>query len=237
MADAVMGIFSKDHYETVEPGNYEYDFSFILPEDCPGDYESGGSSRIRYEIVAYVDIPFALDFSEKKTISVYECFDLPEEKSVEAENSKTFLLDSANPLSVKLTVDSNLFYPGDIVTGSIEVENKSSKSITAITVGLNKKVDMRAHGSTTSYSSVTNLMTFENPSIPLCGPATFNFECKIPEDVYCTLVKSKILKVDYSIHVNVDVPWAVDLEVQVPIMILEEEGFPSGLKKASGSFS
>jgi hypothetical protein len=70
LADAVSGIFSKDRYEILQPGTYEYDFSYTLPFDLPGDFEYR-RSRIAYEINAYVDIPLKIDISATQNLTIY----------------------------------------------------------------------------------------------------------------------------------------------------------------------
>ena len=236
MADAVKGIFSKSHYETFEAGHYEYDFSFSLMSQAPGDYESGdpayySGSRIRYEIMAYVDIPIGADLSETKMLSIFECFDLPEEESVERTAIKSFMMDSSNPLYLNVTVDNNQYYPGDVVTGKIEVDNRSSKEVTEMTVSLNQRRNMRAHRSTIERTDMKLMTTITNPVISQSVATSFDFEFKIPDDTYCTILNSRILKVNYFVNVNIDIPWAIDLDVDVPILVLEEEGLPSGSKQ------
>jgi sporulation-control protein spo0M len=231
MADAIKGIFDKSHYETLQPGHYSYDFSFPLPEGCPGDFETGETSRIRYELKAYVDIPFAVDFMETKKLTVFESFKIPPEMAVHGVGEKSFLLDSENPLSAKVTLGNNLYYPGDFISGSVDIENKSAKKIKAISISLKRVLKMTAHGESTSVNNITKLQVIQNPVIPEHGKAAITFECQLPGDVYATLVRAHLMKLHYVVLVSVDVPWAIDLDVEVPITILEEAGFPSGLKK------
>lgn len=230
MSDAIKGIFTKSHYHTFEKGHYEWDFSFNLPQDAPADYESGGNTCIRYEVSAYVDIPPASDFCETKRLTLFESFELPPEKPAEAADEKSFLFDSEGKLSLKVQVENNQYYPGDTVRGSFEVVNNSSKTISEITVGLTEKLQKIAHSSRRSSESNTVLQKYECPQITPGMPETFSFEFVIPQDIYCTLKYSSIVLLDYFVHVNLDVPWAIDLAVDVPILILEEEGCPSGIK-------
>jgi hypothetical protein len=73
IADAVKGLFSRDGYEMLGPGEHRFDFAFELPPDLPPDFESEGSSRIAYEVTAYVvslDVPWAIDLAVSLPVTV-----------------------------------------------------------------------------------------------------------------------------------------------------------------------
>ncbi len=230
MADAVKGIFTKAHYDVIKPGTYEYEFSYTLPENIPGDYESGGNSRIAYEITVYVDIPLKFDLIGKKTISIYERHDESLAKPVSGENSKTFMLDSAGPLEMMVKTDTNMYYPGDKGTGSVEITNKSSKEIDAVTVSIARVMDLKTDYRSSSFTQEIEVNRMDKPSIPKGKPTTFEFDFEIPEHLYCTVTSGQIVKVHYELVVNLDVPWAIDLDTRLPIILLEEQGVPSGFK-------
>ncbi len=233
LADAVKGMFSKEQYEILQPGKYEYDFSYQLPPNLPGDFESGGSSKIAYEITAYVDIPLRLDISTTKKLTVYETYARGEVKPISANSSKTFLFDSDNPLELAVTIDRNMALPGEKINSVLEVANRSQKKITAITVSIQQIVELKAHKSTTKHTSPIQLVTLEKPSIPWVQPTTFDMELTLPDDLYCTITTSEIVRIHYKLEFTLDVPWAVDLSVTLPITILEQAGMPTGVKMAT----
>jgi hypothetical protein len=140
--DAIQGFFSKGRYEILPAGAHEYNFAFLLPPALPADFESGGSSRIAYELTAWVDLPLEFDVSTKTLLRIYEPFD-------------------ASQLGA----------------------GKSSR---------------------------------------------VEFEVRLPDDTYSSSTTSTLVNVTHAIGINFDVPWAIDLNVALPITIVEKPGSPSG---------
>ena len=231
MADAVKGVISKAHYEVLQPDTYEYEFSFQLPDVIPGDYETGGNAKIAYELTAYVDIPLKFDLQETKKLTVYESHDESLAKPVSGGNAKTFMLDSAGPLEMKVKTDTNMYFPGDKGFGEVEITNKSSKEIDAVTVSICRVLDMKTDYRSTSRKHDMEVNRMDKPTIPKGKPTTFKFDFVVPEDLYCTITTGQIMKIYYELVVNLDVPWAIDLETRLPIVLLEEQGVPSGFKR------
>ncbi len=230
LADVVKGIFSKDQYEILQPGTYEYEFAYQLSPNLPGDFESGGASKIAYEITAYIDMPLKLDISTTNKLTIYETYDRGENKPISANNNKTFLLAADNPLDMSVAIDRNMAFPGEKVYGAIEVTNRSKKNINAITVSLNQIVELKAGRASTTHTSPTQLVKFENPSIPWGEPVKYDLDLTLPDDLYCTIETSQLVHVHYEFDFNLDVPWARDLNVKIPLTILEEAGMPAGVK-------
>ena len=231
MADAVKGIISKAHYEVIQPGTYEYEFSYTLPKNIPGDFESGGNSKIAYELTVYVDIPLKFDLEETKKLTVYESHDESLAQPVSGENSKTFMLDSSGPLEMKVRTDTNMYFPGDRGQGIVEIVNKSSKDIDAIIVSIGRVMELKTDYRENSFTRDIEVNKMDKPHIPKGRPTTFKFDFEIPEDLYCTVTSGQIVKVHYELVVNLDVPWAIDLETRLPIILLEKRGLPSGFKR------
>jgi len=229
MADALKGIFTKSHYDVIQPGTYEYGFEFVLPPNVPADYESGGSSKIAYEVTAYVDIPLKYDIEAVKKLTVYETIDHGKVKPVTGSNSKTFMFDSGNPLDMSVTIDSNMYFPGDKGQGVLEVTNRSSKDIDVITISLQQVTHLKAHYSKTTRTETIELNRMDKPVIPKGQPTSFKFDFQIPQHMYSTSMSGEVVRVEYQLVVNLDVPWAIDLDVCLPIVLLEEAGVPSGV--------
>lgn len=66
-------VFSGEH--NIQPGNYDYPFTFRVPDNCPSSFE-GVFGRIRYKVKAVVDRAFKFDQEKKVAIRVWVPLDL-----------------------------------------------------------------------------------------------------------------------------------------------------------------
>jgi hypothetical protein len=230
VADVFSGLLSSASYERVRPGHHEWEFSFALPAGLPSDYESShGDSYIRYEATAYVDLPLKVDLKDVVRLTVYEPVQRPVVENPTNQGSKTFLFDAASPLALQVTLERDTYFPGEVVLGTIEVTNKSSKAVDAIEYKLRKHEALQAGSSSRTNDGDTELTRTASPPIPQGQPVKLGFEATLPADLYPTTVGSRLVRCSYAFVVNLDVPWAIDLEVAVPLVIIEKAGAPGGV--------
>ncbi|CAH2087686.1 unnamed protein product [Euphydryas editha] len=69
----LVGTESGDH--ALQPGNYNYSFTFQLPINCPSSFE-GAYGHVRYQIKAVIDKSFKFDQEKKVAIRVMNPLDL-----------------------------------------------------------------------------------------------------------------------------------------------------------------
>lgn len=235
--DAIRGIFSKDKYEVLPAGEHAFPFSFRLPEALPGDYESPRASTIRYEITAYVDIPLKVDLKTSRKLTVYESYDRDALAPVQAEASKTFLLDDKAPLDVSLRLDRNLFHPGDELTAIVGIQNASSRTIEKLELVLVQIEELRAQNLTEEERYEMPLADQDAPPIAKDEEKELSITATIPNDLYASITSGELVRVGYALVLRVGVAWGGGLSVELPVVLLEEAGMPSGVKlgeKASG---
>lgn len=228
--DAIRGLFSRDEYEILEVGTHTYPFSFRLPEDLPGDYESPKASTIRYEITAYVDIPLRIDLRTSRRLTIYESYDRDKVLPVHAEASKSFLLHDDAQLDVSLRLDRNMFHPGDPVRVVAEVRNGSPKRLERLRLILVQIEDLRAQERSTQDRFEMPLAEVEAPHQEKNEAREVIITGTIPDDLYASIASSELVRLSYALLLRVDVAWGADLSVELPIVLLEEAGMPSGVK-------
>lgn len=228
IADAMKGLFSKDRYEIMEAGLYEYPFSFALPPGIPGDYEGPGNSCIRYELAAQVDIPLRIDIKQTGRLTVYETYQPAEIEPLGGQASKEFFWGQA-PVKLTAIIDRSVFFPGDTLMVKVMVENPSSKRVDAIDVRVNHIINLKAGTSTTELHDTTLLGRFESCSVEPNQDKEFLLEVEIPRDLYASSLSSKLVRLSYRLAVSLDVPWAIDLTTTIPVLILERASMPSGV--------
>ncbi len=227
--DNLEGLFSRDHYPVLAAGNYDYAFSYELPKDLPGDYESPrGDVHIRYELRAYVDIPFKVDIETSEHITVYEPFDAGDDNGKIATDNKSFPMSSEGQLAVKARLDKAAYALGDTIHLELEVDNQSKHPVDGITVCL-RQIEHLAAGSN-STERTTDICELEYPDKVLVAHTskTHSIDYKIEPTLYPTLRSGKLVQVSYQLVASFDIPWARDLHVAVPITLYEEPGKPGG---------
>ena len=92
-----------------------YAFSYDLPKALPGDYESPrGDVAIRYDLRAYVDVPFRVDIEHTERLTVYEPYEATDESASITDN-KSFPMSADSQLVVKATLDKSAYKLGETV--------------------------------------------------------------------------------------------------------------------------
>lgn len=230
ISDSFTGLFSSGHYQTLEPGDYRYPFSCKLPEHLPGDYEDDADrSEIAYLVKGYVDIPLKVDIEQTVPLTMHEAYDKSTAKSVSADNDKTFAFGSGNSVKMSASLDNDLHFPGDTVSCQLRVKNKSKKKIKGVIVSLEKTENLSAKGTTTSKTKVIHSAKYGKAAVARGKSANLDLEFTLPANLYPTILSSELVQVEYQLDFRLDIPWAVDLHVTVPIVLLEEQGKPGGV--------
>src|SRR5512140_3244780 len=92
----------------------EYSFTYNLPADLPGDYESGLSdSRIYYGLKAQVDLPLKRDLEAMQPLVIYERSRASQ--AVAERRTKRFLFDSNSLVEAAVHMESDVFPVGGTV--------------------------------------------------------------------------------------------------------------------------
>ncbi len=230
ISDSFTGLFSSGHYHTLEPGSYRYPFSCKLPEHLPGDYEDDAErSRIAYLIKGYVDIPLKVDIEQTLPLTMHETYDQSAAQAVAAAGDKEFAFRGDAPVKMSASLDQNLHMPGDTVNCKLAVKNKSKKKIKGIIVSLRKTESLRAKDATSTKSVEIHTTRYDKTTVAAGKTADIELDFTIPKNLYPSILSSELVKVEYEIDFRLDIPWAVDLHVAVPVVLLEEEGRPGGI--------
>jgi hypothetical protein len=226
--DSLVGFFAKDKYEQIAPGQHSYPFSYTLPLILPGDYKSPGRSEIRYRIRGYVDVPLKFDLEAVQDLTVYEVFQPENVIPLSASNTKSFLFDSGAALSVKASLIRNVFFLGETVSPILEINNQSSKPVEAVELKLRQIETLRADdtGTTEEYEAASEM--YREGKVDPGKIESFEPEFAIPSDLYPSIRSGSLVKVNYELTFRLHVPWAADLRLSLPIVLLERAGAPSG---------
>ena len=221
--------------QEIAAGKYEFPFKFQLPSDLvlPTSFESGmlrsayrsarGHGYIRYFLAASISRPWKFNHVAKRAITVVESIDtnLPHLKqSLSSSNEKTIccLCCASGPISLSVMTDRSGYCPGESIAISTEVENHSSRRITAVQASVKQETVFFASG---NYMRKTKLIQrIQGPGMEPGGTSNWSNELlPIPATVPSIGTSCRVLNVSYFLIVTLDVPGAIDLHVTLPITI------------------
>lgn len=222
LADSFKGVFSKESYEVLRAGTYRYPFTYVLPPDLPGDYESAlTNSRIQYTVKAEVDLPLKFDLKTEQSLTIREAASPAGIQALTQRLTKKFLFDSDSQIEAAVHLDKDTFYLGEELAGHLEVMNRAPrKEIRAVTLVLRQLETACADGRTHQGESQVARARLEECRFPLKDCTTVELGLAIPGDLYPTVARGSLVKLDYEFQVTLDIPWAVDAKLSVPVKLL-----------------
>ncbi|MHC1744027.1 MAG: arrestin family protein [Syntrophobacteraceae bacterium] len=224
--EGIGDLLGREHrYEVLQPGTYKYPFSYKLPPDLPADFDVEVKDRscISYLVSGRVDIPFLPDLSCSRRLNVYQKLDAGALRSASVERSV-----SANNgrFEVRAVLDREVFCPGDTITGTFVVTNYLGKHINAVTVELTRVVDLIDKESRAELSRKIHSGELAVPEGLGGQLAQIPIRIPLPEDLYGSVSATELVRVRYELVFRVNVRWARDLELTVPVTIVERAGLP-----------
>ena len=219
----------KDGEEFIQPGNYEWPFSFQLPSNpLPTSWEDR-CGNIRYWLEAHMDRPWKFDHVTKFAFTMLERVDLNLSQKYltlpqRGEDQKTlgYLCYKSSPLSLTVCTDRGAYCSGEQILVTARLENNTNKEMRMLKATLYQNVRVFARGRSKTVKDVVAEMqttlgiaprqTFEWNQQPLPIPA-----CP-PSSHTCRIVHT-----EYVLDVEVVVPtFSSNLHVNIPIVIGNE---------------
>jgi len=203
-----------------EAGRFNYQFAFQLPPVLPSSFE-GGHGHIRYHLKANIDRPWKFDSKAKRPLIINELIDtnnLMYSRGPGGEISKEVgCCFNTGRLHVAGSIDRACYCPGETIYINSQVENKSSRDMTALKGKLIQTITYRASGNHTKHSTKT-LSKIVGEEIPQGQYANWaNKELPVPA---CPpTINTSVVQVQYRVEIEVDVPWGFDPSVKMPITV------------------
>jgi len=227
-ADSLQGFFSKDTYDRLDAGTHRYRFSYQLPPVLPGCYQSDTTgSQIEYQVVAYVDLPLKFDLKTTQPLAVYERPATTTSESVVATKQKSFLFNQQSSIEATLHLDKTTFFLGEKLSGRLDVANRSFKQLEAARIELQRVEHLRAHAATHDSVATVCSAAYPHCAVSAHSQKRLPVGSQIPRDLCPSIQQSKLVRVEYQLRVVLQIPWAVDLKVIAPIVLLDPAGTPN----------
>uniref|UniRef100_A0A8R1DRA5 Arrestin_C domain-containing protein n=1 Tax=Caenorhabditis japonica TaxID=281687 RepID=A0A8R1DRA5_CAEJA len=237
----------EDEANTFPAGEYEWNFSFELPKQCPPSFE-GCYGHIRYSVFVSVDVPKWLDNEAEKAVTVSPSIDLNTiagaQNDVEFKAEKEMEACGCMPIfnfapfrrgtvTFTYTTPTLGFVSGADIPLSGIVHNSTNKAIEGLTAKLLQRVIYRQDLSTLNAIKVKNDIDFnaktvnlqladsyESVEIPVGDSKPFNFTLQIPPTV-ATIRSEQFLSVEYFVAVTAefDSKWCASATADMNILI------------------
>ncbi|XP_075899983.1 arrestin domain-containing protein 3-like [Nelusetta ayraudi] len=201
-------------------GDHRFPFELKIPEgDFPSSFK-GFYGKITYSIEAKLSrswrVPTTIEKEicfVSKTLQNYGQTMLPSSGAMDKEVG----VFSKGQVKLSASIDKTVCYPGDIVSIVGTACNFSSKE-TKVKFSLDQKIEYRAHCHVKyHYEKLCKLV---GNTLKENAEETVSCQIKIPEDATPTLHNCDIVRVQYCIKVYLDISFAFDPEVELPLVVM-----------------
>ncbi|XP_028836673.1 arrestin domain-containing protein 3-like isoform X2 [Denticeps clupeoides] len=180
----------------------------------------GAHGKIVYGLEAKMKRPWKLSRNEKCTITFVSRHTedmaqlmCPQFGSID----KKMKLFTSGTASLKAETDKKAYVQGEMLRVTTAIENSSSRDLKP-KFKLEQKISFIASSST--KNSWGSIFKDSGQPVPSKSQQTMTREFKLPADLTPTIMHCKIIKVEYTLKVYLDVPYASDPEVLFPLVIL-----------------
>ncbi len=224
IGDSLKGVFSKDGYEVLRAGTHKYPFTYVLPSRLPANYESSfNGSRIHFGVKAQVDLPLKIDLQAQLSLVIREAANPAVAQPVTQRCTKKFLFNSDAQVEAEVHLEKDTFCLGEVIQCRLEVKNNApNKEIRAATLALRQIETLYANGRSHESQKEITSARFEECRFAYRQSATADLKLEIPGDLYPTISTASLVKLDYELLVSLDIPWAVDPKLSLPVKVLAQ---------------
>ena len=223
MSDAMATMFGGGKHDTFEPGEYPFEFEVSIPDDAPGTHMAK-KSRVFYELSVHVDVPAGFDLKATKSFQL----DPPPAATADAapvrtrypEDGGRGLFDSlvSPDARLEMALIADRYQPHEMIEGIFTIETKKPINCRRILVQLMGIENSEARGHKDMHIHLGVPHDIGSP-----GTVTGNFtqEFSIPAEITAPLsARGKLFSIDWFVQIQLDVPWAKDPKIRVPIKLL-----------------
>ncbi|XP_036383822.1 arrestin domain-containing protein 3-like [Megalops cyprinoides] len=215
---------SGDNNVIVE-GTHVYPFTFQIPHgDMPSSFIAF-HGKVIYTLKAKLRQSMGLPSKAKTTFNFLSKPDMsiPQLMSPQyGTKSKKMMLFTSGNASINISTERMGYRQGEGLKVIAEIENSSSRAL-APKYAIYQKQSFFARGE--KRVSTMEILKEVGEPIPPSTNQKITKVLNIPPDLPISILKCPILKVEYKLKVYLDVPYATDPEIKVPLVILPAHGF------------
>ena len=227
LGDALATLFGGGRHVVMSPGEYEYSVDISIPTDAPPTHK-GKRSRVFYELSARVDVPLGRDVHEVHSFSVAPFrMDLPGNPvrvRYPDDEGRGFWDKVLGPdVRIDLALARDALRQGESVDGVFQVDTDKPIEVRAIRARLVGHETSKAHGHHDGHNHKGEAVELARPGMI---QGSYSKEFSLTADTVGEMpvtAKGKLFAIDWFVQVELDVPWAKDPKIRVPIVLLPKE--------------
>lgn len=198
---------------TMAPGEHRFETQFELPESLPPTY-IGPDTSISYAITVHVSIPWWPDREQDFVVPVAFAASPPL-----APLPKVFVTSREGPRGkepfMELSLDATQIALGDVVSGSISVQNLRGKRIRGVDLSFIETETVSLPSQDVREGQRFTLRVLDGA--PAEG-AAIPFRVSMPENATATF-SSGTIKVATDVEARADVAWGQDIAVRARVLV------------------
>lgn len=211
----------------LQPGNYEWPFSFTLPTGIPPSFSAGVTGYTAYTAEGYLDVPWASDPTVVWTMSVGGGrapleFCSPASLQDAVKLSSFMCCGSAGSAELAMAIPTRAFpaMPAGSVTLPVQLSmaNRSTKTIRP-RISVERRTVFRAHGSRKFAVADAGSLTLDQFVQAPNSPGFANLAVTLPCDFSVLSFTSPLIDVYYALRFTAVVPWATNSHIELPICV------------------
>jgi len=211
-------------------GRYSYPFQYRLPDSLPGVFckkrKSGlkMKAKIQYKIKCIVEIPGFLthDLKAKQHLVIHSQLDkmIQPKHMIKESTVRTCCCIPRGPVKVEAYMDKNAYMSGETSQIHVKVDNNSAVNVDHFNTKLIREIILEAHGHHTTFRDVVNISKY--PGTPMHTNKASDIPIALMSrkgHILQPSTSSRLVKCRYDIMIEMDIPWAPDIEIYAPTTI------------------
>ncbi len=223
VGDALASLVGGGDHEVMEPGQYDFPLEFWIPSDAPASFK-GQKCSVFYRMEVHIDIPV---WPDPKNDCHFHVLSLPPKKKdqpiliqhPDPEEGRGFWERSfGKDINVDVALDRNIIKVGDVVKGMVHIQPQETFRLDGIVVALAGTEVTEASQHRDSYPHMYQYPVIETPA-QIDTPLTHEFELPVI-DLGVYTARGQKFSVEWKLVLRLDVPWAVDPIIEIPVTYL-----------------
>ncbi|XP_058230286.1 arrestin domain-containing protein 3-like isoform X2 [Hemibagrus wyckioides] len=204
----------------VEPGTHVYPFTFQIPhQDMPASFK-GYHGKVVYFLEAKLCRSMTLPKKDKVHFNYVPRGDMSVPDLMMSQHGykeKKMKLLTSGSVTMDVHIEKMGFHLGEQMTVKIDVVNNSSRTVKPKLVLYQKQSFFASKKKTVRTKE---LLKEKGDPIKPSTKETVTKVLNIPTDISVSILNCRVLKVEYRLKVNLDIKFAYNPEIKLPVVVL-----------------
>lgn len=223
ISDAVATMLGGGKHDTLEPREYPFEVEVSIPDDAPATH-AAQKSRVFYELSIQVDVPAGFDLKATQSFQVeplpVAAYEAAPVRTRYPDDAGRGLFDSlvSPDARLEMALAADKVRPGELIEGIFTIESHKPINCRRILVQLVGIENSEARGHKDMHVHLGDRHDLGSP-----GTVTGNYtqEFSLPAETTAPLTaRGKLFSIEWFVQIQLDVPWAKDPTIRVPIELL-----------------